>query len=74
MIPDSLCHPDRFRLTRQRHLNALAWRPQGWIPLGIIVNNPANTGGLTYDRWLEAEPFFELQAAILRDTLTVGIT
>ena len=72
MIPDFLCDADRFRLTRQRHLNALAWKPQGWIPLGITVNDPANTRGLTYDRWLEAEPFFEVQAKILRDTLAVG--
>jgi hypothetical protein len=62
----------RFAEVARRHENALSWEPQGWIPLGVIVNDPANMRGLTYDRWLEPRPFFEVQLRILRDTLAVG--
>ena len=34
--------------------------------------DPEHTKGLGYDRWLDPKPFFEAQARILRDTLTVS--
>ena len=72
LIPSSLNDPERFARTAERHRNALAWKPQGWIPLGIIVNNPDNLQGLSYDRWEDPEAFYVPQAKLLRDTLTVG--
>ena len=72
ILPPELRRPDRFDQIAERHRKALCWEPQGWIPLGIIVNDPAHTAGLSYDQWLEPRPFFEAQARILRDTLTVG--
>ena len=62
----------RFLEIAERHRRALEWEPQGWIPLGLIVSDPEDTRGLTYDQWLDPAPFFELQARILRNTLAVG--
>ena len=72
LLPKSLNNPKRFDEIARRHLNAMRWHPQEYIPLGIIVNNPDYTRGLSYDQWLEPGPFFEAQAKILRDTLLVG--
>ncbi len=52
IIPDSLNDPARFARTAERHLNAVTWKRQGYIPLGIIVHDPGNLEGVTYDRWL----------------------
>lgn len=62
----------RFQEIAERHHRALSWEPQDWIPLGIIVSNPEYAHGLTYDKWLDPAPFFEVQARILLDTLAVG--
>ena len=72
ILPDELNDRSRFEQISKRHLNAAAWKPQNYIPLGIIVNNPENTKGVSYDQWLDAEVFFEVQAKSLRDTLAVG--
>ena len=72
LLPDLLNDQARFQRIARAHLNAIAWKPQDYIPLGIIVQSPANTKGVRYDQWLDAEVFFEVQAKILRDTLTVG--
>ena len=72
ILPDQLNDPGRFREVGKRHLNAIAWKRQDYIPLGIIVNDPLNTKGIDYNQWLDAAVFFEVQAKILRDTLTVG--
>jgi len=72
IIPDRLNHPARFAEVAQKHLNAIAWKRQDYIPLGIIVNNPDNIKGISYNQWLDAAIFFEAQAKILRDTLSVG--
>jgi len=72
LIPSSLNDPIRFAMVAERHQNALSWKPQGWIPLGVIVNNPENLKGLSYDQWQEAETFYVPQARLLRDTLAVG--
>ncbi len=72
IIPDRLNDPDRFALVAKRHLNAIAWERQDYIPLGIIVNNPDNIKGISYKQWLDPAVFFEVQARILCDTLTVG--
>ena len=70
-LPGSLKDQARFQSIATAHVNALTWKRQSYIPLGIIVQNPENTKGLRYDQWLEPEPFFDVQASILRDTLTV---
>ena len=72
LLPDSLNDPDRFEKVARTHLNAIAWQPQGYIPLGVIVQDPAHNEGISYDQWLDSEIFFEAQAKILRDTLVVG--
>jgi len=72
ILSDILNDRNRFEQISKRHLNAAAWKPQNYIPLGIIVNNPENTKGVSYDQWLDAEVFFEIQAKVLRDTLAVG--
>ena len=72
IIPDRLNDPDRFALVAKRHLSAIAWERQDHIPLGIIVNNPDNIKGISYKQWLHPAVFFEVQARVLRDTLTVG--
>jgi hypothetical protein len=72
LLPEHLNDPDRFAQIAERHRRALSWEPQAYIPLGIIVNDPAHLTGISYDRWLEPEPFFEAQAKALRDTLLVG--
>ncbi len=64
--------PDRFREVASLHQNALAWRPQERIPLGIHVSDPAHVAGLTYDRMLDAKLFFEAQVKMLADELEVG--
>jgi hypothetical protein len=51
--------PRRFREVARLHSNAFRWRPQGRIPLGIHVNDPAYTAGLSYREWLNPEPFFD---------------
>lgn len=72
IIPDRLNDPGRFARVAKCHLNAIAWKQQDYIPLSIIVNNPDNIKGISYNQWLDAAVFFEAQAKILRDTLTVG--
>ena len=72
LLPEELNDQARFQRVARRHLDAIAWEPRGYIPLGIIVNNPANVEGIGYDQWLDAAVFFEVQAKILRDTLMVG--
>ena len=72
IIPDRLNDPARFALTAERHRNAFRWVQQDWIPLGVIVNDPAHSAGLSYDDWLEPEAFLALQAKMLRDTLEAG--
>ena len=72
VIPDSLRDERRFALTADRHRNAFAWTPQDWIPLGIIINDPAYLEGISYDRWTDPAAFYEPAARQLRDTLAVG--
>ena len=72
IIPDSLNDPARFGRIAERHLNAVRWKRQDYIPLAIIVNDPANIAGISYDQWKDAAVFFEVQARILRDSLIVG--
>jgi len=72
LLPDSLNDPGRFHCIAERHRKALCWEPQGYIPLGLIVNDPAHLNGISYSQWLEPEPFFQAQAKALRDTLLVG--
>jgi len=72
IIPDRLNQPARFAEVAQRHLNAIAWKRQDYIPLGIIVDNPDNLKGISYGQWLDAGVFYQAQAKILRDTLSVG--
>jgi hypothetical protein len=72
LLPETLNDPGRFARIAERHLKASCWQPQDYIPLGIIVNDPAHLRGISYRRWLEPEPFFEAQAKVLRDTLLVG--
>ena len=72
LLPDSLNDPNRFERVARTHLNAIAWEHQGYIPLGVIVQDPAHNEGISYDQWLDAETFFDAQANVLRDTLTVG--
>jgi hypothetical protein len=69
---DRFCDPGRFAEIARLHQRAFAWHPQGRIPLGIHVVNPAYAQGLDYDRWLDPEPFLEFQARVLADTLAVG--
>lgn len=69
---EELNNPGRFAEIAQLHANAFNWRPQGRIPLGIHVVNPEHAAGLDYGKWLDPEPFFEFQAEVLRDTLTIG--
>ncbi|MDP6153639.1 MAG: hypothetical protein QF785_09705 [Phycisphaeraceae bacterium] len=72
IITDDLRRAGRFHEIAECHRKALSWEPQGWIPLGIIVNNPEHLSGLTYDQWLEPRPFYQAAANIFNDTLTVG--
>ena len=72
ILSDKVYDQQRFERITQRHINAIAWKPQNYIPLGIIVNNPDNITGISYEQYLDAEVFFEVQAKILRDTLIVG--
>ena len=72
ILSETLNNPVRFEEIAVSHLRAVGWQRQGYIPLGIIVNDPANTKGIGYDQWLDAKVFFEVQAKILSDTLTVG--
>ncbi len=62
----------RDERVRQLHRRAFAWEPQGRIPLGIHVAHPQYSKELTYDRWLDPKPFFEVQVRYLADTLAVG--
>ena len=72
ILAESLNNPARFAQIAERHLNAVQWKRQDYIPLGIVVNDPDNLAGLSYDQWQDAAVFFEVQANILRDTLIVG--
>jgi len=72
ILPDSLNDPQRFAKVSERHRRALSWEPQGYIPLGVIVSDPAHLAGVSYEQWLAAEVFYEAQAKLLRDTLAVG--
>jgi len=56
----------------QLHRRAFAWEPQGYIPLGIHVINPAYGRDLDYRAWLDPEPFLAFQTRVLADTLAVG--
>ena len=69
---DNFSSPARLAQVAELHRKALAWEPQGWIPLGIHVANPEHTAALDYAQWLEPAPFFAAQYKILRDTLAVG--
>jgi len=68
----ALNNPPRFDEIARLHVNALNWRSQGRIPLGIHVVNPEYARGLSYADWLNPEPFFEYQIKMLADTLAVG--
>lgn len=72
LLPDTLNDPERFAVVAERHRRALSWEPQGYIPLGILVSDPAHLEGLAYDQWLDPEPFYLAQARMLRDSLLVG--
>ena len=65
-------NPERFEEIRLRHQRALAWQPQGRIPLGIHVVNPDWLEGLKYSEWLNPEVYCKLQARFLEDSLAVG--
>lgn len=69
---DRLHDPDRAAEVARLHRNAFAWKPQGWIPLGIHVVDPGHADGIDYSRWLDPAPFLEYQKKILADTLAVG--
>ncbi len=69
---DHLYNPKRFAEVARRHSRAFNWQPQGWIPLGIHVVNPAYAGGLDYNNWLDPKPFLDFQTQVLSDTLAVG--
>ena len=71
-IPDRLNDPARFARVAERHMKAFRWERQGWIPLGLIVNDPRHSRGITLRQWLDADVFLALQARNLRDTLEVG--
>jgi len=58
---NELKHAERFAEIATLHRNALAWKPQNRIPLGIHVVNPEYASGLDYNDWLNPAPFFELQ-------------
>ncbi|MCK5381950.1 MAG: hypothetical protein KAJ81_10785, partial [Candidatus Latescibacteria bacterium] len=64
--------PARFAQIAERHLRAFRWEKQDRIPLGLIVNDPKYSQGITLDQWLNPEVFLRLQASNLRDTLEVG--
>ena len=72
IIPDRLNDPARFAQIAERHLRAFRWEKQDRIPLGLIVNDPKYSQGITLDQWLNPEVFLRLQASNLRDTLEVG--
>jgi len=72
ILPDRLNDPERFARVAERHLKAFQWEPQGWIPLGLIVNDPRHSRGISLGQWMDADVFLELQARMLRDTLEVG--
>lgn len=72
IIPGRLNDPERFAVVGQRHLQAFRWEQQGWIPLGLIVNDSKHSRGITLDQWLDPDVFLTLQANILRDTLEVS--
>ena len=69
---EELNQPDRFAEVERLHRNALAWRPQGRIPLGVHVADPAHIRGVEYAQRLDPEVFFEIHGRYLVDTLTVG--
>ena len=69
---ERLCDMDRFRRVEQLHRRAFAWEPQGYVPLGIHVVDPAHAADLAYDDWLDPEPLLEVQIKFLADTLEVG--
>ena len=69
---DRLNDPSRFAEVARMHTNAFDWRPQGRIPLGIHVVDPGHAAGLDYGRWLDPEPFLDIQTKVLADTLAVG--
>jgi hypothetical protein len=69
---ERFCDPARFAEIAGLHRRAFAWQPQGRIPLGIHVVDPAHARGLDYGAWLDPEPFLEFQARVLADTLAVG--
>jgi hypothetical protein len=72
LLPGSLNNQERFELISQRHKKAFQWEDQGWIPLGLIVNDPRSSEAISYDDWLKPEPFLKFQAKVLHDTLEVG--
>jgi hypothetical protein len=69
---ERLNKPDRFVEVARLHEQAFTWQPQGRIPLGIHVVNPAHGEGIDYSQWLDPRPFLDFQRKILVDTLTVG--
>jgi hypothetical protein len=69
---DRFCEPARFEDIARLHRRAFAWQPQGRIPLGIHVVDPAHARNLDYRAWLEPEPFLDFQVRVLADTLAVG--
>ena len=72
LLPERLNDPVRFALVADRHVKAFRWEKQDWIPLGLIVNDPRHSEGITYDQWLNPRVFLDLQAKMLRETLEVG--
>lgn len=64
--------PERWRQVSRMHTGAFEWQPQGRIPLGIHVVDPARGADLDYGDWLNPRPFLEFQRRVLIDTLTVG--
>jgi len=72
IIPDRLNQPERFARVAERHMKAFRWEKQGWIPLGLIVNDARRSQGITLSQWLNPEVFLGLQAGMLADTLEVG--
>ena len=69
---DRFWDPGRAEQVACLHRRAFAWEPQGYIPLGVHVVNPAYGRDLDYDAWLDPEPFLAFQIRVLADTLAVG--
>lgn len=69
---DSCYDPGRFVRVADRHRKALAWEPQGYIPLGIHVVDPRHACGINYSEWLDPRALFNMQVQVLKDSLAVA--